>query len=186
MEKTLQDQETRIRLLESRMRLIESEVESYKSTDQPSTPAVEDDASRQGAGDDSHLGAWHVRQRKNHKHPKMQAPKIDMEGNPENVENSASRMEDKVLEAARVKLPTRRWEERPVLSTTVNEHVSEELTKHIEEKYRGENVPKTKKQKEMTPDQRKETIQKMLDRSSHKLGIAPITLEHIERVEKQI
>ena len=64
--------------------------------------------------------------------------------------------------------------------------MTEQLNKHIEDKYRGENRPKTRKQKEMTSDQRKKLIQKMLDQSGYKLGIAPMSLDHIQKVEKQL
>ena len=49
----------------------------------------------------------------------------------------------------------RRWETRPVLSQTINEIVKEDLEKHLDEKYGGDDPPKTKDQKPMSQDKRK-------------------------------
>ena len=68
----------------------------------------------------------------------------------------------------------------------MDEQVSKDLNKQIEDNYRGENPPNTKSQKDMTPDHRQELIIKMLDKSGYKLGIAPIPLDHIIRVENQL
>ena len=62
--------------------------------------------------------------------------------------------------------------------------VTEDLNNHIEDKYRGENCPKTKCQRQMTEDQRQLLIQNMLDKSGYKLGMAPLTAEHMNRVDK--
>ena len=64
--------------------------------------------------------------------------------------------------------------------------VSDELEKHLEDKYKAENCPKSKPQIEMVPDIRKQKIQQMLDKAGFKLGIAPIDPEHIERVERML
>ena len=66
----------------------------------------------------------------------------------------------------------------------MDEHVTEELNKHIEENYKIENPPKTKNQKEMSKEHRQELIQKMLEKSGHKLGIAPLPLDHVMKVEE--
>ena len=73
---------------------------------------------------------------------------------------------------------------RPELSGTMNTKVTNELEKHLEDKYKGEKCPKTRPQRSMSPDTRKEKIQMMLDKSGYKLGIAPLTSDHIERVQK--
>ena len=85
---------------------------------------------------------------------------------------------------AQVLLPRRRKAKCPNLSETTEEHVNKDLDKHFEEKYRGDNIPKTRTQKQMTSEQRQETIDKMLDRAGFRLGIAPLTAEHIQRVDR--
>ena len=122
------------------------------------------------------------------KQPKLlKAPTIDIDkdGNV-NVEdeNSASRVDNNMYNWTEVKLQRRRWETRPSLSQTMETKVNEDLEKHFETKYRNENCPKTKNQKQMTPGERKDLIQKMLDKSGFKIGIAPLTNEHRDKVEK--
>ena len=179
MYQTIQEQNDRIRMIEARMKLIEEQCDKHHKSIHSEN--------YQGAKLDNEPGAWQVKPQKPKPPPKLiQAPKIDIDGNPEEVDNSSSRLEDHPLDFVPVKMPKRRWEKRPVLTETMDEHVAEQLNKHIEEKYRGENPPKTRKQKEMTPDQRKEQIQKMLDYSGYKLGIAPLELDHIKRVEANL
>ena len=71
-----------------------------------------------------------------------------------------------------------------MLSQSTNEAINEELVKHIDEKYNGEKPPKSKPQKEMNPDQRTKVIQNMLAKGNLNVGIAPISADHIARVEK--
>ena len=108
---------------------------------------------------------------------------IDAEGNPL-INQEEHNQEPTPWDWVGVKIPRRRWEKKPILSETMDEKVSEEYERHIQDKYRGENTQKTRPQKEMTKEQRSETIKNMLSKAGLCVGIAPITKEHMERVEK--
>ena len=112
------------------------------------------------------------------KKPTPAAP-IDLEGNPE---AETTREQVQPLDLVNVKIPRRRWEDRPVMTESMTEKVTEELEKHVEEKYRGPDPPKTKPQKEMEPGQRTNIIQSMLAKSALHVGIGPLTKDHIARV----
>ena len=53
----------------------------------------------------------------------------------------------------------------------------------MEVKYCGENVPKTRAKKEMSPDQRKDAIKAMLAKAGMNVGVGPISRDHINKVE---
>ena len=106
---------------------------------------------------------------------------IDMEGN---EELETTRKEKQPMDWTKVKFPRKKREQRPNLTETMNEKVTEELNKHVEDNYRGTNKLKTKPQREMTEDQRLKIIQNMLQKSGLFVGIGPISKEHIDRVEK--
>ena len=65
----------------------------------------------------------------------------------------------------------------------MNENVNNDLMKHMEEEYSGDNQPKSKPQKLMEPYLRQKTIQNMLAKGNLNIGVGPITSEHIARVE---
>ena len=98
----------------------------------------------------------------------------------------SSRVEAKNYDWTQVKLPRRRWEQRPNLTDTMNTKVTEELEEHIKEKYRGEKVPKTIAQTSMTQDERLEAIKEMLAKTSLHVGVGPISMDHIMKVEKAL
>ena len=95
-----------------------------------------------------------------------------------------TRVENQPIDWVKVKIPRRRWEERPLLSNSINEIVKQDLIKHMEEKYNGENPPKSKPQKQMDPDSRRKAIQNMLARGNLNIGVGPIMKDHISRVEQ--
>ena len=161
MTRRMNEQEERLRMLEDRVKLLEQEQDKKSSTEEEEKKTEPE--------------------KKNKKRIKMQAPRIDSEDQPEPDQTDSSRLEAHALDFVPVKMARRRWETRPVLSATMDEHVTDDLNKHIEDNYKVENPPKTKSQKEMTPDHRQELIKKMLDRAGHKLGIAPLTLDHIKK-----
>ena len=109
---------------------------------------------------------------------------LDWDGNQAGPPEDSQRMEPKQYYWTEVRLPKRRWEQRPRMSDTMNEDVQNQYEKHMQEKYRGDNVQHTKSQKPMTPDLRKKIIQDMLIKSGQWVGIGPITKEHIKSVEK--
>ena len=106
---------------------------------------------------------------------------IDMEGN---EETETTRNEIQPIDWVKVKLPRRKYALRPSLTDTMNKRVTQELEKHITERYKGENPPKVKSQKEMHPDTRRKLIQGMLHKSGLYVGVGPLTKEHMDRVEK--
>ena len=157
------EQNERIRMLESRMKLLEEEVMTNKEHKGEDSNEEQDEKGAAPVDD---------RRAKVVNHPKkqpvkLQAPKIDGDGNIEPVDNSTSRLEPHALDFVPVKVPRRRWETRTVLSDTMQD-VQQGLNKHMEDNYRGDNCPKTRGQKEMTQDQRHENIKKMLDKGSLK------------------
>ena len=81
-------------------------------------------------------------------------------------------------------LPRHKKAKRPNLLETTEQQVSQDLAKQFDDKYRGENIPKTRAQKTMTEEQRQETIDNMLDKAGYRLGIAPFTSEHMQRVDR--
>ena len=106
---------------------------------------------------------------------------IDMDGN---KGEDISRTEPQPLDWAEVVLPRRNRGPRPNLSESMNSKVNEELRKHVEEKYKTDNPPKTKPQKRMTNEQREKIITNMLAKSGLMVGVAPITRDHIDRVKR--
>ena len=95
-----------------------------------------------------------------------------------------TRVENQPLDWVKVKIPRRRWETRPQLSQSINEKVNNDLIKHMEDKYKGENQPKSKPQKVMDPDTRAKTIQNMLSKGNLNIGVGPISSDRINRVEQ--
>ena len=65
----------------------------------------------------------------------------------------------------------------------MNEIATEDLAKHLNDKYQGTNT-KTKPQKQMTDEVRANTIRTMLKKSSLKIGVGPFSTEYTNRVEK--
>ena len=100
----------------------------------------------------------------------------------ENLESF--RTEKQPFDWTKVKMPRRRWETRPTLSESVNEKANEDLEKHFQEKYQIENPPKTRPQKNITPDMRQKIITDMLTKGALNVGVAPITADRIQRLEK--
>ena len=98
----------------------------------------------------------------------------------------SSRREDNKYDWTQVKLPRWRWEQRPNLTDTMNQKVTEELENHIQENYRGESIPKTRAQKLITQDERLDAIKEMLSKTSLHVGIGPISMDHICKVEKAL
>ena len=68
----------------------------------------------------------------------------------------------------------------------MNQKVTEELENHIKENYRGESIPKTRAQKQITQDERLDAIKEMLSKTSLHVGIGPISMDHICNVEKAL
>ena len=101
-----------------------------------------------------------------------------------NEELETTRKERQPMDWTTVKFPRKKREKRPVLTETMNDMVTEELNKHVETNYRQDNIPKTKPQKEMTPELRQKIIQNMLLKSGLYVGVGPITQDHVEKVEK--
>ena len=95
-------------------------------------------------------------------------------------------MEPQSYDWTKVKLPRRRWEARPNLTDTMEHKVTEDLNQHFMDKYGGENRPSTRNQKQMSEDQRQERIKNMLDSAGYRLGVAPLTEEHINRINKAL
>ena len=93
-------------------------------------------------------------------------------------------MDPQPLDTAKVKLPCRCWETRTALSATMDDKVTDDFNKHMDEKYNGEDKPKTKAQKKMTPDQRDKIIQEMFARSGLTVGVGHISKDHVNRVEQ--
>ena len=173
-DKINQEQEQRIQLLESRMKLLEEEFDKHK-TSQEHTESTQEHKSE--------LPEKEVIPKTKKKQVLLHTPSIDMEGNPIEDKDS-NRLENQPIDWTVVKFPKRHYIPRPSLTDTMDEKVTEDLEKHIEDKYRGDNVPKLNPQKMMRADQRQELIRKMLDNAGYKLGIAPLTTDHMERVQK--
>ena len=178
----IQQQDLRIKMLEDRIKLIEDEIDNMKRKQEQ----TDEDNEHQRAETARQAGAMIVKPKLKKQPILLQPPAIDLDGNVEelNDNTAAARMEHQHLDWAEVKLPKRRWEKRPTMSDTMDQHVKQDLIQHMEEKYNKENCPKTRAQKTMSEEQRQEIIDNMLDRAGYKLGIAPITTQHIDRVNK--
>ena len=75
-------------------------------------------------------------------------------------QDNVTKTEPHKYDWTKVKLPRSRWEtKRPAMSATMDSKVTNELEKHIDENYRGENCPTTRPQRDMSPDTRKQKIQ---------------------------
>ena len=109
------------------------------------------------------------------------AAPIDLEGN---TQLETTRADQQPIDWAKVVVPRKKRAQRPAMSATMNEHVTDQLNKHVEEKYRGDDRPATRQQKEMSPDQRRKIIQAMLSKSGNYVGIGPISSDHIDRVDR--
>ena len=66
----------------------------------------------------------------------------------------------------------------------MSEKVSTDLAKQFEEKYQGDMIPKTKPQRDISQQQRLNIIQAMLAKSELMIGVGPISMEHIKRMER--
>ena len=181
---TMQQQDLRIKMLEDRINLIEQYNDKNKAVQQPPLCPP---------------GPWAQKLMPNPSGPPQQqqennltkkkmlftpAPIMDMNGSICPDQNPAERQDHQPLDWVKVTLPKRRWETRPSLSSSMDQHVASELDKHMESKYGGENCPKTRAQKQMTDETRVKAIQTMLDRAGFKLGMGPFTEDHRTRVEK--
>ena len=114
----------------------------------------------------------------------MTAPRINWEDQEVIPEQDASGLDPKKYDWIQVKT-VRKWKgPHPILSESVQQAANEDLEKHIEEKYDHET--KTKPQKQMTNEQRRHNIQKMLAKQGLQVGIGPITRDRAERLQKAL
>ena len=85
-----------------------------------------------------------------------------------------------------MKIQKKKWQTRPELSQSTNEIVTENLNKYVEETMRQPDSYATKAQKQMSPDDRRERIEIMFQKSAFMVGIGPLTSQHISRVEANL
>ena len=168
-QRIIHEQQMRLTMLEQRMKSLEQDVQTMKEKENQQTEPI-----TQGTEDPAKQKRQPIKEF-------IPAPPIDAQGN---IDSEITPKENQKYDWTKVKLPKRRWETRPSLSNTMENHVYEDLEKHIEDRYRGDNKPKTKGQKKMTEEQRQKIIDNMLDRAGFKLGISPMTAEHMARVDK--
>ena len=158
-------------MLEQRLKELENEVQEYRSNNEPDHPLTGQQPKPQTAAKPKKKPTF------------IPAPPVNQEGDVEEKADSKYQPPQS-FDWAEVVLPKKRREKRPNMSDTTEQQVNKDLISHFNDKYRGENVPKTRAQKMMTPEQRQEAIDKMLDKSGYRLGIAPFTTEHMQRVDK--
>ena len=66
----------------------------------------------------------------------------------------------------------------------MDKKVTEELSKYVEEKFRGPDPPKSRPQKDMDPAQCTKVIQAMLAKSGLYVGVGPISKDHIDEISQ--
>ena len=177
----IEEYDQRMRMIETRMKSMEEELYTIKdSKTKSSQEEVKENMERTPPQEDQ-PPKWPALLKKQ---PKLvRTPAIDMDGNPTQP-NDTSGMEPKNIDWTTVKFPRKRLGTRPDLSQTMETRVTGDLNKHLDDNYRGEQIPKTRPQKAMPHDQRQELIRKMLDRSGYRIGVAPLTTDHMNRVER--
>ena len=109
---------------------------------------------------------------------------IDWEGNPN--EQELSRTEPQPMDWAKVKINKNKWQKRPELSQSMNQKVSDNLEKFVEETMKQPESHGTKAQKEMSEEDRDYYIERMFHKSARIVGIAPLSSEHISKVEANL
>ena len=106
---------------------------------------------------------------------------IDWEGNKD--DQDISREQHQPMDWAKVR---NKWKPRPELTETMDEIVTENLNVFVEETMKQPESHGTKPQKQMTGEEREERIEKMFKRSATMVGIAPLSSQHIDRVEANL
>ena len=109
---------------------------------------------------------------------------IDWEGNKD--DQNISREQHQPMDWAKVKTNRNKWKPRPELTETMDEIVTENLNIFVEETMKQPESHGTKPQKQMTTEDREERIEKMFQRSATMVGIAPLSSQHIDRVEANL
>ena len=118
--------------------------------------------------------------------PNIQSPKylpglnIDCQGN-QCMEQTES--ENIPLDYTKVKTARKFKEPRPELPHHVNKSISKELKDHVKEQ-RNKGTKSRQQQEEMEPRTKDQKVREMLNKQSLIIGVAPISREHIEKVEK--